>query len=92
MLVLTENATAAIRSLVNRADLPEPSGVRISTAGDSTALSVTTTPAAEDGDRVLDDDGARLFLEPAAAAILDNKILDARFDERGQVEFLLAVQ
>jgi iron-sulfur cluster assembly protein len=92
MLVLTENAMAAIRSLVDRADLPESTGVRISTTADSQALSVSTAPIAEDGDQVLGDDDARLFLEPAAATLLDNKVLDARFDDRGRVEFLLGTQ
>jgi Fe-S cluster assembly iron-binding protein IscA len=36
---------------------------------------VAAAPA--EGDQVVDEDGTRVFLEPAAASLLDDKVLDA---------------
>jgi hypothetical protein len=33
-----------------------------------------------------------VFLEPQAAAYLDDKVLDAQFDEQGQAQFILGTQ
>jgi hypothetical protein len=41
---------------------------------------------------VVEESGARVFLEPNAAAALDDKILDAAVDDKGGVEFLLVPQ
>ena len=88
MLVLTDNAVSAIRSLTSQPELPVATGLRIMAQGDgapSLQLSLAEGPVA--GDEVLEEDGARVFLEPAAAAVLDGKELDAQVDEKGQVAF-----
>ncbi|MEW6154692.1 MAG: Fe-S cluster assembly protein HesB [Actinomycetota bacterium] len=93
MLVLTDNATAAIRRLVDGASLPESGGLRIASTPDgqdSLTVKAATTP--ETGDQVVEEGGARVFLEDGAATLLDNTVLDARLDDRGNVEFLLAPQ
>ena len=36
--------------------------------------------------------GARVFVEPQAAAYLADKVLDARVDEQGEAHFTLGVQ
>jgi iron-sulfur cluster assembly protein len=36
--------------------------------------------------------GARVYLEPQAAAYLDDKVLDAQIDQQGQPHFSLAFQ
>ena len=41
---------------------------------------------------VLEADGAHLYLEPKAAAYLEDKVLDAEVDEDGQAVFSLGVQ
>jgi Fe-S cluster assembly iron-binding protein IscA len=63
---------------------PKGSGLRISATHDThgspaLALDLAAEPAA--GDDVLDDDGSRVFLEAGAAALLDDKILDAQRHE-----------
>jgi hypothetical protein len=42
-------------------------------------LSVVRLPAEDD--EVIEDQGARVFLEPEAASLLDDKILDASFEQ-----------
>jgi iron-sulfur cluster assembly protein len=93
MLVLTDTATSVIRGLVDRPELTGAPGLRIAgTHNGEEDLTVSTveTPAA--GDQVIEDQGARVFLEPGAATLLDDKVLDATVDEQGRVRFLLTVQ
>ncbi|GLW09521.1 hypothetical protein Misp01_46500 [Microtetraspora sp. NBRC 13810] len=78
MLVLTENAVAAIRDLMVGEDLPEDAGLRIaSKPGDAAALELSLATTPEDGDQVIEREDVRVFLEPTAAATLDDRTLDA---------------
>jgi Fe-S cluster assembly iron-binding protein IscA len=92
MLTLTDNAVSVIRDITDRRDAPEGAGVRI--AADPTAGALTFSLAADPiaGDQVLDASGARLFLDVKAAAVLDDKALDARIDTEGHVKFAIADQ
>jgi Fe-S cluster assembly iron-binding protein IscA len=93
MLTLTENATTVIRSLGARPELSEGAGLRITSAADGPdRLAISTASTPEAGDQVVDNEGARVFLEPRAAEVLDDKVLDARVDDQGTVEFLLVAQ
>ena len=93
MLDLTENATSVIRSIADRPELPDDAGLRVASgAGDSGQLSVAATGAPEQGDLIVEKEGARVFLDPQAAVILDDKVLDAQVGEQGKVEFLLSAQ
>ncbi|MGH6692950.1 MAG: Fe-S cluster assembly protein HesB [Gammaproteobacteria bacterium] len=92
MLVLSDSASTAIRNLVDRPELPDVAGVRIASGeGESGRLSVSTAGLPEEGDQVVEDQGARVFLEPAAA-MLDDKVLDASVDEQGRIGFVLSHQ
>jgi Fe-S cluster assembly iron-binding protein IscA len=56
-------------------------------------LALSVAPAPEDGDRVVGTDGgAKVFLEPQAAALLDDKVLDVQQDETGDVAFAVLPQ
>ncbi len=92
MLVVTETATTVIRELVDRPDVPDDAGLRIATTepGNSKLTVTTTTPA--DGDQVVESNGARVYLEPESAQLLDDKVLDARVDDQGGVQFLVGAQ
>jgi iron-sulfur cluster assembly protein len=93
MLVLTDNATSVIRALADNAELSDASGLRIAMAdGNGGGLTISTAGTPEAGDQVVEDQGARIFLEPDAAQVLDDKVLDAAVNEQGQVQFLVAVQ
>lgn len=92
MLTLTEDAVSAIRGLTSGPELPVETGLRIVAQADGAPfqLALANEPAA--GDQVVEDDGARVFLEPAAAAILAGKSLDARVTEQGEVAFSVSDQ
>ncbi|GAA1513950.1 Fe-S cluster assembly protein HesB [Kribbella lupini] len=93
MLTLTENATLVIKSITGVDGAPEGAGVRISQENPTDpSLAVTTTEAPAPGDQVVEESGARVFLEQNAASTLDDKILDAAVDDKGGVEFLLVPQ
>jgi iron-sulfur cluster assembly protein len=93
VLTLTENATLVIKRITGVGDAPEGAGVRISQdTPASQALAITTTEAPLPGDQVVEENGARVFLEELAAQTLDDKMLDAAVDEAGGVEFLLVPQ
>jgi iron-sulfur cluster assembly protein len=80
MLTLTESAKEMVRDMIAAGNAPEGSGLRISSAHDEEggpALSLELADGPANGDQVLDDDGTRLFLEPEAASLLDDKILGA---------------
>jgi iron-sulfur cluster assembly protein len=92
MLAVTENATSVIQQLTDRPELPDGAGLRIATSTEAPDLTVSAAGAPEEGDQVVENGGARVFLESGAAAMLDDKVLDARVNDAGGVEFLVAAQ
>jgi iron-sulfur cluster assembly protein len=90
VLTLTDNAATEIRNLTHDPEVPGGCGVRIATdpAGGGLSLALAATPAEDD--QVLEEGGARVFLEPEAAVLLDDKALDAGIDDAGQVRFSIA--
>lgn len=93
MLTLTENASTVVKTVVDQSVGNQDAGLRISQdAADSTALQVLPTEAPEPGDQVVEEGGARLFLEETAAVTLEDKILDAAVDNDGGVQFSIGVQ
>lgn len=91
MLTLTDNASTIIGDIATQ--LPDASGLRItSEAGDQPAFEVAPAASAEPGDQVVEQGGATVFLDGAAAQQLDDKVLDAAVDETGNVQFALGVQ
>ena len=93
MLDLTTKAAETIRSIADRPELPDDAGLRI--ADDATGSGRLTVAAAaqpEDGDHIVEKEGARVFLSPQAAALVDRSVLDARVGEQGGVEFSLSTQ
>jgi len=93
MLTLTENAQTAVKSIVSNGPEAETAGLRIHGGDDATAgfaLSVVAAP--EEADTVVDDAGARVFLDEGAAVALDDQVLDAQVDDTGGVRFGLTAQ
>jgi iron-sulfur cluster assembly protein len=90
MLMLTENATRVIGALSDNPDLPDGAGLRIVTAPEG--LSVSPASGPDVADQVVEEANARVFLEPDAAIVLDDKVLDAHVDDDGQVQFMLGQQ
>jgi iron-sulfur cluster assembly protein len=93
VLTLTANAAQAIRDLTSAAPEPAQTGIRISSQGEgasSLTLSLATSP--EPADEVVETEGARVYLDPVAATVLEGKSLDAGADEKGAVSFLVTEQ
>jgi iron-sulfur cluster assembly protein len=93
MLTLTDHAVAAIRSLTTRPGLPAQTGLRIAPGeADSGGLSLSLSDGPQSGDRVIEETDVQVFVQPDAAAALDDKELDAQVSEDGEVSFLLQPQ
>jgi iron-sulfur cluster assembly protein len=96
MLVLTEAAAEAVKSLTATPQLPEGSGLRIASAAPEPeapeALQVTAAAGPSENDLVIEAAGAHVYLEPKAAAYLQDKVLDAEVDQEGKAVFSLGVQ
>ncbi|GAB2751790.1 Fe-S cluster assembly protein HesB [Nocardioides pakistanensis] len=93
MLTLTENANNVVKNIVEQTGNGGQAGLRISQdAPDSPALHVMPTEGPQPGDQVLEESGARVFLEETAAVTLDDKVLDAQVDGQGGVQFTIGVQ
>ncbi|MWA04081.1 Fe-S cluster assembly protein HesB [Actinomadura sp. LD22] len=86
MLIVTGTAASAIRHLSARPG----AGMRIAPLDDTASL-LAVTPAERPAstDEVVEAEGARLFLDSAAAAFLHDKVLDVRLDDEGAVSFLI---
>jgi iron-sulfur cluster assembly protein len=94
MLAITKNAVTAIKGLAASRELPESGGIRISARDDaelersgSLDLSLAASPAEDD--TVVDEHGARVFVERNAAAFLDDKVLDVRVKDT-RARFVIA--
>jgi iron-sulfur cluster assembly protein len=79
MLTLSADATEAIKQVVDSTEAGENGGIRFSIApvGEGQAkleLSVTASP--EPGDTYIEEQGAKVYLDPNVVPLLDDKILD----------------
>lgn len=89
MLTLTENASAAVKTLSNQIPT-ESGGLRISEAvAPNTGFALTLAPEPQPGDAVVENDGARVFVDESSSVALDDRVLDARVDGDGSVGFAL---
>ena len=95
MLTITQDAAAAIDAVVDSAPTDsDTAGLRISRrvspdGQPGLELSVAEAPAADDA--VVASEGTPVFLDPEAAQLLDDKVLDAKLED-GQVGFTLREQ
>ncbi|MER7133873.1 Fe-S cluster assembly protein HesB [Streptosporangium saharense] len=93
MLTLTDTAAQVIRDLSSQVAESEDTGVRISSQPDGTgSLTLSVVNGPETDDKVVETGGAKIFLDQAAADLLDDKALDADVDEGGSVAFLVTEQ
>ena len=78
MLVLSDQAVEVIRGLVGESDVGPNGGLRISGSGSNgeTALDFQLAEEPEEGDEVLREGGAVVFLDETAATVLADKTLD----------------
>ena len=86
MLTLTDNALTAVRTLTQDPEAPEGAGLRITPGTEGLELILVADPVP--GDALIDDGGARVYVEPEAAELLKEQTLDAQVED-GQVSFFL---
>jgi Fe-S cluster assembly iron-binding protein IscA len=97
VLTLTPDATEAIEHILEAPSVPEGAGIRIAPAVPTTDetvgsdLRVTVAEEPDDNDEVIEEGGARVFVEDTVTEYLADKQLDAQVvDER--VGFTIAKQ
>lgn len=94
MLTLTPNAAQTIEQLLAAPEIPDGSGLRIAptgpemdgASGEHVALSVAEEP--DDHDQVIEQAGARVFVQETLAGPLDQMSLDADIVE-DEVRFVI---
>lgn len=95
MLTLTRDAAEAIREIVDQSPLEgDEGGLRITASPVSetqAALELTLAEEPDPADEVVEQSGARVYLEPVAAAALTDKVLDADVEDEG-VRFTIVDQ
>ncbi|MDG9675222.1 adhesin [Micromonospora sp. DH14] len=87
MLTMTDNAVLVIRDLANQQDVAQDGGVRIAADAEAGSLTVELVPEPVQGDRVVDNQGARIFLDEDAAELLGDASVDATVDDEGVIQF-----
>jgi iron-sulfur cluster assembly protein len=85
MLTLSPSAIEAVDGLLHQPQVPDDAGLRISPAGEAQlTIEIATEPAPTD--QVIEEGGARVFVDADAVPMLDDAELDAR-QEGDQVAF-----
>lgn len=92
MLTLTETASTVVKSIVDRDPNIVDGAMRIATGNTSNDFSISVVSEPQPGDSVVEAHGARVFVEPGASLILDDKTLDATVSEEGAIAFALTQQ
>jgi iron-sulfur cluster assembly protein len=91
VLTLTPTAAEVVRSLVEQSSAPDSGGLRIAAGedtGDGVALELSLVVEPEALDETVEQGGATVYLDPGAAELLDDKLLDAQVAE-DHVTFVL---
>ncbi|MGI5282014.1 Fe-S cluster assembly protein HesB [Nonomuraea polychroma] len=84
MLTLTADAVAAIRDLTSQPETPPNTGLRIASSsvdGPAGSLELSISGGPHPDDQILEAEGVRVYLEPTAASLLQDKTLDAEMLE-----------
>ena len=89
MLTMTPDALAAVRTFTAHPRLDESSGVRIAERPATPRLQVRAVREPEAGDLVVEQSGGRIYLGPGAVPRVRGRVLDARHDAAGRIEFVL---
>jgi Fe-S cluster assembly iron-binding protein IscA len=89
LLTLSPSAVEAVDTLLHTdgLEIPDDAGLRIGSTGDS-QLTIGIAPEPAPGDQVIEEGGARVFVDSQIADALDNAQLDAR-QQGDQIAFAL---
>jgi len=91
LLALTDSAVQAVKGIVSSSEeAPEMGGLRVvaDAVGAQAKFELSVVALPGEDDEVVEEQGARVFLDPAAASLLEDKVLDASV-EQNQVAFTI---
>jgi iron-sulfur cluster assembly protein len=93
VLVLTDRAVEVVKEIVASDGPAESSGLRMvaDQIGPEPHIQITIAALPGEDDEVVETAGARVFLEPTAASLLEDKLLDATV-EQNTVSFTIVDQ
>jgi iron-sulfur cluster assembly protein len=92
VLTLTDRAAETIRVLTSQPGIPAETGLRMSLQGsDGGSLTLSLEPP-QPGDTVIEDAGAKVFVQEDVAGMVGDGELDAELDDQGQASFTLGTQ
>jgi iron-sulfur cluster assembly protein len=81
VLTLTNTAAEVVRTLVEQSEAPDSGGLRIAAsdiAVEGVELELSLVGEPEALDETVEQEGATVYLDPGAAELLDDKLLDAQ--------------
>jgi len=77
MLQVTDTAAEAVKAILAESELPSGGGLRIAVNESDEAVDLSLDEAPAEGDTVVGDGDAKIFLDESSAAVLADKVLDA---------------
>jgi len=86
VFTVSDDATAAIRTVIGRSDVPPDGGMRIAAEPGHQCLQIALSRGPRPGDTV---DNAKLFIAESAGEALKGKTIDAQEDSAGRFQFVL---
>ena len=90
MITMTSRAHSVVRRVTGHRALSARSGLRIAPGPSVDApMQVEASVGPKPHDKVVERDGARLFIGPGAVEHLSGRTLDAVTEETGRVHFVL---
>jgi len=92
LLTLTDRAAETIRILTSQPGIPADTGLRMSLQGNDGGALTLSLEGPQPGDTVIDDAGAKVFVQEDVAGLVGDGELDAELDEQGQASFTLGTQ
>ena len=92
MLTLTDRAAETIHILTSQPGIPADTGLRMSLQENETGTLALALAGPEPDDAVIEEAGARVFVQRDAAAMVADRELDAELDEQGRASFRLGAQ
>lgn len=89
MLTMTPSALAVARKVTDHPRLGRRSGLRIARTAEDARLQVCAVTGPRAGDEVVERDGARIYLGPAAGSRLRGRMLDVGKEQSGRFHVIV---
>jgi Fe-S cluster assembly iron-binding protein IscA len=92
VLTLTDRAAETIRALTSQPGVPPDAGLRMSLQDSDAETLTLSLEGRQPEDAVVEDSGAKVFVQQDATGIVEDRELDAQLDEQGRASFMLGSQ